>query len=299
MRVLAGLDGQLRDARELFQLARSENDDATLAAIETDVAQAGKTVADLEFQRMFSDPLDPNNCFMDIQSGSGGTEAQDWAQMLQRMYAKYCDRKGYGMEVLEESPGEVAGIKSASLKITGSYAYGHLRTESGVHRLVRKSPFDSNARRHTSFASVFVYPEVDENIEVAVNPAELRIDTYRASGAGGQHVNKTDSAVRITHLPTGIVVQCQNDRSQHRNRAEAMAMLKSRLYELELRKLQAERDKLASAKTDIEWGHQIRSYVLDQSRIKDLRTGVEIGNTQRVLDGDLDDFISASLKQGV
>ncbi len=299
MRVLAGLDGQLRDARELFQLARSENDDATLAAIETDVAQAGKTVADLEFQRMFSDPLDPNNCFMDIQSGSGGTEAQDWAQMLERMYAKYCDRKGYRMEVLEESPGEVAGIKSASLKITGSYAYGHLRTESGVHRLVRKSPFDSNARRHTSFASVFVYPEVDENIEVAVNPAELRIDTYRASGAGGQHVNKTDSAVRITHLPTGIVVQCQNDRSQHRNRAEAMAMLKSRLYELELRKLQAERDKLASAKTDIEWGHQIRSYVLDQSRIKDLRTGVEIGNTQRVLDGDLDDFISASLKQGV
>ncbi len=299
MRVLAGLDGQLRDARELFQLARSENDDATLAAIETDVAQAGKTVADLEFRRMFSDPLDPNNCFMDIQSGSGGTEAQDWAQMLERMYAKYCDRKGYRMEVLEESPGEVAGIKSASLKITGSYAYGHLRTESGVHRLVRKSPFDSNARRHTSFASVFVYPEVDENIEVAVNPAELRIDTYRASGAGGQHVNKTDSAVRITHLPTGIVVQCQNDRSQHRNRAEAMAMLKSKLYELELRKLQAERDKLASAKTDIEWGHQIRSYVLDQSRIKDLRTGVEIGNTQRVLDGDLDDFISASLKQGV
>jgi len=299
VRVLAGLDGQLRDARELFQLARSENDDATLAAIETDVAQAGKTVADLEFRRMFSNPLDPNNCFMDIQSGSGGTEAQDWAQMLERMYAKYCDRKGYGMEVLEESPGEVAGIKSASLKITGSYAYGHLRTESGVHRLVRKSPFDSNARRHTSFASVFVYPEVDENIEVAVNPAELRIDTYRASGAGGQHVNKTDSAVRITHLPTGIVVQCQNDRSQHRNRAEAMAMLKSRLYELELRKLRAERDKLASAKTDIEWGHQIRSYVLDQSRIKDLRTGVEIGNTQRVLDGDLDDFISASLKQGV
>ncbi|HYU70690.1 MAG TPA: peptide chain release factor 2 [Burkholderiales bacterium] len=299
VRVFAGLDGQLRDARELFQLARSENDDATLAAIETDVAQAGKTIADLEFRRMFSNPLDPNNCFMDIQSGSGGTEAQDWAQMLERMYARYCDRKGYRMEVLEESPGEVAGIKSASLKITGSYAYGHLRTESGVHRLVRKSPFDSNARRHTSFASVFVYPEVDEDIQVAVNPADLRIDTYRASGAGGQHVNKTDSAVRITHLPSGIVVQCQNDRSQHRNRAEAMAMLKSKLYELELRKLQAERDKLASAKTDIEWGHQIRSYVLDQSRIKDLRTGVEIGNTQRVLDGDLDDFISASLKKGV
>jgi peptide chain release factor 2 len=283
----------------LFALARSENDDATLASIEGDVGQAGKTVADLEFRRMFSNALDPNNCFMDIQSGSGGTEAQDWAAMLERMYAKYCDRKGFHMEVLEESPGEVAGIKSASLKITGSYAYGHLRTENGVHRLVRKSPFDSNARRHTSFASVFVYPEVDENIEVEVNPADLRIDTYRASGAGGQHVNKTDSAVRITHLPTNIVVQCQNDRSQHRNRAEAMAMLKSKLYELELRKLQAERDKLESTKTDIEWGHQIRSYVLDQSRIKDLRTGVEKGDTQRVLDGDLDDFISASLKQGV
>ena len=263
------------------------------------MAQAGKIVADLEFRRMFSNPLDPNNCFMDIQSGSGGTEAQDWAQMLERMYSKYCDRKGFRIDVLEESPGEVAGIKSATFKISGSYAYGNLRTESGVHRLVRKSPFDSNARRHTSFASVFVYPEVDENIEVAINPAELRIDTYRASGAGGQHVNKTDSAVRITHLPTGIVVQCQNDRSQHRNRAEAMALLKSRLYELELRKRQAEHDKLASTKTDIEWGHQIRSYVLDQSRIKDLRTGVEKGDTQRVLDGDLDEFITASLKQGV
>ena len=296
---LASIASSLRDARELFEMARAENDDATLVAVAADVAKVEKEVADLEFRRMFSDPLDPNNCFMDIQSGSGGTEAQDWAQMLERMYAKYCDRKGYGMEVLEESPGEVAGIKSASLKITGSYAYGHLRTESGVHRLVRKSPFDSNARRHTSFASVFVYPEVDESIEVAVNPAELRIDTYRASGAGGQHVNKTDSAVRITHLPTGIVVQCQNDRSQHRNRAEAMAMLKSRLYELELRKLQAQHNKLEAAKTDIEWGHQIRSYVLDQSRIKDLRTGVEFGNTQKILDGDLDDFISASLKQGV
>ena len=284
---------------ELFALAREENDAATLASIEADVAQAENIVADLEFRRMFSNPLDPNNCFMDIQSGSGGTEAQDWAQMLERMYAKYCDRKGYRVDVLEESPGEVAGIKSATFKISGNYAYGHLRTESGVHRLVRKSPFDSNARRHTSFASVFVYPEVDENIEVEINPADLRIDTYRASGAGGQHVNKTDSAVRITHLPTGIVVQCQNDRSQHRNRAEAMALLKSRLYELELRKRQAERDKLASTKTDIEWGHQIRSYVLDQSRIKDLRTNVEKGDTQRVLDGDLDEFISASLKQGV
>ena len=296
---LVSIASSLRDAQQLFEMARTENDDATLVAVAADIAKVEKEVADLEFRRMFSDPLDPNNCFMEIQSGSGGTEAQDWAQMLERMYAKYCDRKGYGMEVLEESPGEVAGIKSASLKITGSYAYGHLRTESGVHRLVRKSPFDSNARRHTSFASVFVYPEVDENIEVAVNPADLRIDTYRASGAGGQHVNKTDSAVRITHLPTGIVVQCQNDRSQHRNRAECMAMLKSRLYELELRKLQAERNKLEAGKTDIEWGHQIRSYVLDQSRIKDLRTGVEFGNTQKILDGDLDDFISASLKQGV
>ncbi|MGC2518058.1 MAG: peptide chain release factor 2 [Burkholderiales bacterium] len=297
--LVSGLDGRLRDARDLFQLAREENDDATLVAVETDVAQAEKTMADLEFRRMFNDPLDPNNCFMDIQSGSGGTEAQDWASMLERMYAKYCDRKGFHVDVLEESPGEVAGIKSATLKISGSYAYGHLRTENGVHRLVRKSPFDSSARRHTSFASVFVYPEVDENIEVEVNPADLRIDTYRASGAGGQHVNKTDSAVRITHMPTNIVVQCQSDRSQHRNRAEAMAMLKSRLYELELRKLQAKRDKLEEAKTDIGWGHQIRSYVLDQSRIKDLRTGIEFGNTQKILDGDLDDFISASLKQGV
>jgi peptide chain release factor 2 len=296
---LTAIASSLRDARDLFELARGENDDATLGGVAADVSKLEKEIGDLEFRRMFSNPLDPNNCFMDIQSGSGGTEAQDWAQMLERMYAKYCDRRDYRMEILEESPGEVAGIKSASLKISGSYAYGHLRTESGVHRLVRKSPFDSNARRHTSFASVFVYPEVDEDIEVAVNPADLRIDTYRASGAGGQHVNKTDSAVRITHLPTGIVVQCQNDRSQHRNRAEAMAMLKSRLYELELRKLQAERDKLASTKTDIEWGHQIRSYVLDQSRIKDLRTGIEVGNTQKVLDGDLDDFIAASLKQGV
>ncbi len=296
---LTGIAASLRDAHELFDMARGESDDGTLEGIGTDVAELEKKVGDLEFRRLFSNPLDPNNCFMDLQAGSGGTEAQDWAQMLERMYAKYCDRKGFHMEVLEESAGEVAGIKSASLKISGSYAYGHLRTENGVHRLVRKSPFDSNARRHTSFASVYVYPEVDENIEVEVNPADLRIDTYRASGAGGQHVNKTDSAVRITHLPTNIAVQCQNDRSQHRNRAEAMAMLKSRLYELELRKLQADRDKLASAKTDIEWGHQIRSYVLDQSRIKDLRTGVEFGNTQKILDGDLDDFISASLKQGV
>ena len=256
-------------------------------------------MAALEFRRMFSNPLDPNNCFVDIQAGSGGTEAQDWAAMLLRMYLKYCDRRGFGAEVLEQTPGEVAGIKSTTLKVTGDYAYGTLRTETGVHRLVRKSPFDSNARRHTSFASVFVYPEVDESIEVDINPADLRVDVYRASGAGGQHVNKTESAVRITHLPTNIVVQSQNDRSQHRNRAECMSMLKAKLYELELRKRLAEQNKLEAAKTDIGWGHQIRSYVLDQSRIKDLRTGVEKGDTQSVLDGALDDFITASLKQGV
>jgi len=256
-------------------------------------------VADMEFRRMFSGELDANNCFIDIQSGSGGTEAQDWASMLLRMYLRYSERKGFQVEVMEQSEGEVAGIKSASIKVSGEYAYGHLRTETGVHRLVRKSPFDSGNRRHTSFASVFVYPEVDDSIEVEINPADLRIDTFRASGAGGQHINKTDSAVRITHLPTNIVVQCQNDRSQHRNRAEAMAMLKSRLYEAELRKRQAAQQQLEDSKTDIGWGHQIRSYVLDQSRIKDLRTNVEIGNTQSVLDGDLDDFIAASLKQGV
>ena len=279
-------------------MARSESDDVVLLGIARDAETLERTVADMEFRRMFSNPLDPNNCFMDIQAGSGGTEAQDWAAMLERMYLRYCDRKRFRAEVLEESPGEVAGIKSATIKVTGDYAYGHLRTETGVHRLVRKSPFDANNRRHTSFASVFVYPEADETIEIEINPADLRIDTFRASGAGGQHVNKTDSAVRITHLPTDIVVQCQNDRSQHRNRAEAMAMLKSRLYELELRKREQEKKALEESKTDIGWGHQIRSYVLDQSRIKDLRTNVEIGNTQAVLDGDLDDFISASLKQG-
>jgi len=287
------------DSLELFQMAKAENDDATLAGLEADAKKLEEDVAGLEFRRMFSNPLDPNNCFVDIQAGSGGTEAQDWAGMLERMYLKYADRKGFGAQVLEQTEGEVAGIKSATLKVTGDHAYGHLRTEVGVHRLVRKSPFDSNARRHTSFASVFVYPEVDESIEVDINPADLRIDTYRASGAGGQHVNRTDSAVRITHLPTNIVVQCQNDRSQHRNRAEAMAMLKAKLYEVELRKRQAEQAKLEEQKTDIGWGHQIRSYVLDQSRIKDLRTSVEKGDTQRVLDGDLDDFIAASLKQGV
>jgi peptide chain release factor 2 len=293
------LEQALHDASDLFAMARAENDDASLKIIDTDALALEKTVADMEFRRMFSNPMDPNNCFVDIQAGSGGTEAQDWTQILERMYLRYCERKGFRVELLEESPGEVAGLKSATLKVIGDHAYGHLRTESGVHRLVRKSPFDSNNRRHTSFASVFAYPEVDETIQIEINPADLRIDTFRASGAGGQHINKTDSAVRITHAPTGIVVQCQNDRSQHRNRAEAMAMLKSRLYELELRKRTEEKQAMEDSKTDIGWGHQIRSYVLDQSRIKDLRTNVEIGNTQAVLDGDLDDFISASLKQGV
>ena len=293
------LDSQLRDAGELFEMARAETDDATLISVAEDLAAAEKLIASMEFRRMFSNALDQNNCFVDIQSGSGGTEAQDWAAMLERMYLKYCERSGFGVEVLEQSEGEVAGIKSATIKVSGEYAYGRLRTETGIHRLVRKSPFDSGNRRHTSFASVFAYPEVDDSIEVEINPADLRIDTYRASGAGGQHINKTDSAVRITHIPTGIVVQCQNDRSQHRNRAEAMAMLKSRMYEAEIRKRQAEQQKLEDAKTDIGWGHQIRSYVLDQSRIKDLRTNVEVGHTQSVLDGDLDQFIEASLKQGV
>ncbi len=293
------LEAGVRDAAELFEMARADNDDPTLIAIETDVADLAKHVGELEFQRMFNNPLDPNNCFIEIQSGAGGTEAQDWASMLERMYLRYAERRGFKPELLEETEGEVAGIKSATIKVSGDYAFGMLRTETGIHRLVRKSPFDSNARRHTSFASVFVYPEVDETIEVEINPADLRIDVYRASGAGGQHVNKTESAVRITHGPSGIVVASQNDRSQHRNRAEAMAMLKSKLYEQELRKRMAEQTKLEDSKSDIGWGHQIRSYVLDQSRIKDLRTNVEIGNTQAVLDGDLDDFIEASLKQAV
>jgi len=296
---LEKLAQDLSDTQEFFAMGREENDEATLHSVLADTAKLEKIVADMEFRRMFSNAMDPNNCFVDIQSGSGGTEAQDWAAMLERMYLKYCDRRGYSVEVLEESPGEVAGIKSASLKISGDYAYGYLRTETGVHRLVRKSPFDSGNRRHTSFASVFVYPEVDDTIEIEINPADLRVDTFRASGAGGQHINKTDSAVRITHLPTNIVVQCQSGRSQHRNRADAMTMLKSRMYEAELRKRNEEKKAIEDGKTDIGWGHQIRSYVLDQSRIKDLRTGVEIGNTQGVLDGDLDVFIQASLKQGV
>ena len=296
---LVEIDAGIRDAAELFEMAKDEADEQTLLSIDADSLQLQKQLESMEFRRMFSNPMDPNNCFMDFQSGSGGTEAQDWASMLLRMYLRYCERKGFKVEVLEESEGDIAGIKSASLKVSGEYAYGYLRSESGVHRLVRKSPFDSGNRRHTSFASVQVFPEIDDSIEVDINPADLRIDTYRASGAGGQHINKTDSAVRITHIPTNTVVQCQNDRSQHRNKAEAMNMLKAQLYQLELNKRNEEKQALEDAKTDIGWGHQIRSYVLDQSRIKDLRTNVEIGNTQGVLDGDLDPFISESLKQGV
>jgi peptide chain release factor 2 len=296
---LTRLDTDLSQARELLELAREENDAEVAASVASDLGRLEKDLAGLEFQRMFSGEMDANNAFMDIQSGSGGTEAQDWANMLLRMYLMWGDKHGFKTEILEISEGEVAGIKSATVKFTGPYAYGYLHTETGVHRLVRKSPFDSGNRRHTSFASVFAYPEVDENIDIEVNPADLRVDTYRASGAGGQHVNRTDSAIRITHIPTGIVVQCQSDRSQHRNRAAAMAMLKSRLYEREIQARNQEKQKLEDSKSDIEWGHQIRSYVLDQSRVKDLRTGVESGNPQTVLDGDLDKFIDASLKSGL
>jgi len=296
---LRGLTGRVDESCELLEMARSENDDATLLAVEEDVSGIEKEVGEMEFRRMFSNPADPSNCFIDIQAGAGGTEACDWASMLLRQYLRYAERKGFKSELLEESEGDVAGIKSATIKISGDYAFGFLRTETGVHRLVRKSPFDSSGGRHTSFASVFVYPEVDDSIEIEINPADVRTDTFRASGAGGQHINKTDSAVRLTHVPTGIVVQCQNDRSQHRNRDEAWKMLKSRLYEHEMRKRLEQQQKLEDSKTDVGWGHQIRSYVLDQSRIKDLRTHVEISNTQRVLDGDLDAFIEASLKQGV
>jgi peptide chain release factor 2 len=289
----------LSDASDLFDMAREEGDDATLQAVDGDAQEIAKVIEAMEFRRMFSNPMDHANAFIDIQAGAGGTEAQDWASMLLRQYLRYCERKGFKVEILEQSEGEVAGIKTATLKVEGEYAYGHLRTETGVHRLVRKSPFDSANGRHTSFTSLFVYPEVDDSIEIEINPADVRIDTYRASGAGGQHINKTDSAVRLTHAPSGIVVQCQNDRSQHRNKAEAFEMLKSRLYELEMRKRMSEQQKLEDSKTDVGWGHQIRSYVLDQSRIKDLRTGFETGNTKGVLDGDLDEFISASLKQGV
>jgi peptide chain release factor 2 len=293
------LTSNLSDNAELFEMTKEEGDMDGLAAIEADAAKLGEIVDGLEFRRMFSNPADPLNCFLDIQAGAGGTEACDWAAMLLRQYLKYCERKGFKPEVMEESEGDVAGIKSATIKIEGDYAFGHLRTETGVHRLVRKSPFDSSGGRHTSFASVFVYPEVDDSIEIEINPADVRVDTYRASGAGGQHINKTDSAVRLTHIPTGIVVQCQNDRSQHRNRDEAWQMLRSRMYEHEMRKRMEAQQALEATKTDVGWGHQIRSYVLDQSRIKDLRTNVETSATQKVLDGDLDQFIAASLKQGL
>ena len=282
-----------------MSIAAEEKDADTVQAVAKDVDKYEKKVEELEFRRMFSGEMDANNAYLDIQSGSGGTEAQDWAEMLLRMYLRWGEQHGFNTELIEVSPGEVAGIKSATIKYAGDYAYGWLRTETGVHRLVRKSPFDSNNRRHTSFASVFVSPEVDETIDIEINPADLRIDTYRSSGAGGQHVNKTDSAVRITHLPSGIVVQCQNQRSQHKNRDQAMSQLRAKLYELEMQKRNEAKQAQEDAKADIGWGSQIRSYVLDQSRIKDLRTGVETGNTQAVLDGDLDKFIEASLKSGL
>ncbi len=293
------LTRNLADSRELYEMSKAEGDEDALASIAADAEKLREQIEALEFRRMFNNPADPGNCFIDIQAGAGGTEAMDWAQMLLRQYLKYCERKGFKAEVLEETPGDVAGIRSATIKVEGDYAYGHLRTETGVHRLVRKSPFDSAGGRHTSFASLFVYPEVDDTIEIEINPADVRVDTFRASGAGGQHINKTDSAVRLTHIPTGIVVQCQNSRSQHSNRDEAWRVLRSRLYEHEMRKQREAQQKLEDSKTDVGWGHQIRSYVLDQSRIKDLRTGVEISNTQKVLDGDLDPFITASLKQGL
>ena len=293
------LTSGLADNSELYELSKDEGDDTSLLSIDADAARLEARIAELEFRRMFNNPADPSNCFIDIQAGAGGTEACDWAAMLLRQYLKYCEKKGFKTEVLEQTEGDVAGIRSATIKVEGEYAFGLLRTETGVHRLVRKSPFDSSGGRHTSFASLFVYPEVDDSIEIEINPADVRVDTFRASGAGGQHINKTDSAVRLTHIPTGIDVQCQNDRSQHRNRDEAWQMLRSRLYEHEMRKRMAEQQKLEDTKTDVGWGHQIRSYVLDQSRIKDLRTNVEVSNTQKVLDGDLDAFIEASLKQGV
>ena len=299
MLTLEKAKADLADAADLFGMAREEADDDTIEAVSGDIDEIAKVIEGMEFRRMFGNPMDHANCFIDIQAGAGGTEAQDWASMLLRQYLRYCERKGFKAEILEQSDGEIAGIKTATIKVEGEYAYGHLRTETGVHRLVRKSPFDSANGRHTSFTSLFVYPEVDDSIEIEINPADVRIDTYRASGAGGQHINKTDSAVRLTHAPSGIVVQCQNDRSQHRNKAEAFDMLRAKLFELEMRNRMSEQQKLEDSKTDVGWGHQIRSYVLDQSRIKDLRTGFETGNTKNVLDGDLDDFISASLKQGV
>ena len=296
---LDNLERDLSDNLELFEMSKDESDRGSLETIEQDTARLGAIIEQLEFRRMFNNPADPLPAFLDIQAGAGGTEACDWAAMLLRQYLRYAERKGFKATVEEESAGDVAGIKSASIKIEGEYAFGLLRTETGVHRLVRKSPFDSSGGRHTSFASVFVYPEVDDSIEIDINPSDVRTDTFRASGAGGQHINKTDSAVRLTHIPTGIVVQCQDGRSQHSNRDVAWKRLRSRLYDHEMRKRMDEQQKLEDSKTDVGWGHQIRSYVLDQSRIKDLRTNLEISNTQKVLDGDLDPFIEASLKQGV
>ena len=297
--MLDELSGGLNDAGELLALAVDEDDAATVAEVERDIATLEKKLTELEFRRMFSGEMDSNNAYLDIQSGAGGTEAQDWAEMILRMYLRWAETHKFKAEVIEASAGEVAGIKSATIHVTGEYVYGWLRTETGVHRLVRKSPFDSGNRRHTSFASVFVSPEVDDNIDIEIDPSDLRIDVYRASGAGGQHVNRTESAVRITHLPTNMVVQCQNDRSQHKNKAQAMKQLKAKLYEFELQKRRAEASVVEEGKADVGWGSQIRNYVLDQSRIKDLRTGIETGNTQAVLDGGLDNFIEASLKQGL
>ena len=299
MVVLDRLSRELLDNLELYEMSKDEGDEAGLATIEGEAQKLAVDVEGLEFRRMFNQPADPSNCFVDLQAGAGGTEACDWAGMLLRQYLKFAERKGFKATVEDETPGDVAGLKSATIKIEGDYAFGLLRTETGVHRLVRKSPFDSSGGRHTSFASVFVYPEIDDSIEIEINPADVRTDTFRASGAGGQHINKTDSAVRLTHVPTGIVVQCQDSRSQHSNRDVAWRRLRSRLYDFEMKKRMAEQQKLEDTKTDVGWGHQIRSYVLDQSRIKDLRTNVEISNTQKVLDGDLDAFIQASLKQGV
>ena len=296
---LNNMSQALQDASELLEIAAEEGDRETLDAVDSDLQALDAEIAKLEFRRMFSGEMDEANAFLDIQAGSGGTEAQDWAEMLLRMYLRWSERHGFKTELIEVSPGEVAGIKSATVRIEGDYVFGWLRTEIGVHRLVRKSPFDSGNRRHTSFAAVFVAPEIDDDIDIDINPADLRIDVYRASGAGGQHVNRTESAVRITHEPTGVVVQCQNDRSQHKNKATAMKQLKSKLYELEVQKRSADQQVLEDSKSDIGWGSQIRSYVLDQSRIKDLRTSVEVGNTQAVLDGDLDQFIEASLKSGL
>ncbi len=297
--VLETLSQQLEDAQAMLDLAVEAGEEALLADVTAELDQAEAAVGTLEFRRMFSNPMDPNPCFLDIQAGSGGTEAQDWASMLLRMYLRWIERHGFKAEILEESDGEVAGIKSATIRVEGEYAYGWLRTETGVHRLVRKSPFDSGNRRHTSFSAVFISPEVDDNIEIDINPADVRTDTYRASGAGGQHINKTDSAVRLTHVPTGTVVACQNERSQHANRDRAWKMLRARLYELELQKRNEAQQALEASKSDIGWGSQIRSYVLDDSRVKDLRTSVETSNTGAVLDGDLDRFIEASLKMGL